>query len=211
MIKPVIFLFFSIITTNVTANNIDKVMPVEHTRIFGLSMNHSNLKDIFSLFGKTEAWKRKDQHHDPFFYCYKLNSKPSSVWIVFGLGWGTDFKKLDSIQVTTNKSDISGSCKLSNVSAEKISTQSGIHLGLKKTNALKLIKDKPTKSDGKISYTYEWYEKYTEPKIYPSSDFIYIGEWHYGYIVYGIIDDILVNYNISVGGEAHFIPKDELK
>jgi len=211
MIKLLIFLFTSVITTGVTAKSIDKLIPLEHTKIYGLSMNQSDLKDVFSLFGKTKAWKRKDQHHDSFFYCYKLNSTPTSVWIIMGLGWTTNFKKVDSIRVTTSKKDILGTCMPSDISAKKISTQSNIRIGLTETEALKLIRDEPTKINKKPSYTYlyEWYEKYTEPKTRPSNDFLYIGEWHYGRITYDIINDILTSFYISVGSEPEWVTKEE--
>lgn len=208
--KLTILLLISIINENVTANNIDRVIPLEHIRFTNLTieLGASSLNDVFSIFGETDAWKRKDKNHSSFYYCYQLNSKTDVTWVVLGFGWSQDFKKLDSIRVTSVKSDILGSCKSTDVSTEKMTTQSGIHIGLSDTEALKFIENKPLKKGNNFTHRYQWYEKYKAPKTYPTSDLVYIGLWHYGSIGYQIVNDVLVSYYITIGGELNGVTKD---
>jgi hypothetical protein len=210
MIKQVAFLLASLVTTNVSSNNIDKPMPLEHMKIQTLSLLDSSIKDVFSLFGRAEAWTKKD-HHDPYYYCYQLNSKFNNTWAILGFGWFTGYEKLTSIEVTSNKKDILGSCAPTNLSPEKASTYGGIHIGLTEKKAAQIIKNKPVRSGNKLTYTYQWYKKYKEPKTFTDSDFVHIGAWLNGVIIYEFLNGILVNYNISVGGEAHSVSKDDLK
>lgn len=199
IMKLVIFLI-SLLSANTCLTDIKKEIPIEQKSVYGLVLEKSTKQEVFSKFGETSAWNRDDPRHDAFLYCYKLNSK-IPAWVVIGFGWAWSFERNDSIRVTYNKNDIAGSCKETTVTIEQLKTNGGIYLGMPKQNALSLISDKQKIEGNKYTYSYDVYEKYKEPRTYPTSDFTYVGEYHYGVIEYQFNNDILESYYIWVSGE----------
>lgn len=193
--------FIFILLANSSVADIKKELPKSQKTMFGLVLEDSNKQDILSKFGKTKPWHRKDEKHDPYYFCYKIKSK-KPAWIILSLGWAWSFEKFNSVKVTYNKNDIKGNCKESSVTLEQLKTKGGIWLSMSKQKALKLISDKPTIKNNTYTYSYNAYEKYKEPKRYPTSTFVYIGEWHYGVIEYQFKNNSLESYYIWVGGES---------
>ena len=183
-----------------TAAKIERLLPEEHREIAELRLEQSTLQDITTLFGTADSWQRGDKHHDPFYYCYKLESENDS-WAILGFGWVWSFKKLTSITVTSLKSDIAGPCNNTGVSLKALSTKGGLRLGLAEAAVHKIIQEKPTVTGDKHTYSYEFYEKYDKPRKYPTSDFTYVGEWHYGTIELEYNNGLLVKYHIWASGE----------
>ena len=180
--------------------HINKEISLEQKSIFGMVLEKATKQEIFSKFGDASPWERSDKKHDSYLYCYKLSSK-QPAWAILGFGLAWSFKRLDSIMVTESKSDIAGECSDTDVTLVQMKTDGGIYLGMPKQEALKLIPDKPEIKGEKVTYSYESYQKYKEPKKHLTSDFTYIGEWHYGVIEYQFKNNMLENYYIWVSGE----------
>ena len=192
--------FIILLSTNLCWADIKKEIPIEQKTIFGLVLGESTKQDVFTKFVETAPWKREDTKHAPYLYCYKLISK-KPAWVIHGFGWAWSFEKNDSIRVTHNKSDIIGTCKETNVTIEQLKTNGGIFLGMPKHKAISLIPDKPKIEGNKYTYSYDVYEKYKEPRTYPTSTFTYVGEYHYGVIEYQFNSNSLESYYIWVSGE----------
>lgn len=199
IMKKAIFIII-LILSNVGLADIKKEVPIEHKTMFGLVLEKSTKQEVFAKFGESAPWDRADKEHDPYLYCYKLKSK-QPAWVILGFGWAWSFEKNDSIKVTRDKSNINGSCKEINITAEQLKTNGGIYLGMPKNEAIKLLTDSPKIENNKYTYSYEVYEKYKEPKTYPTSTFTYVGEWHYGLIELQFNNDYLDSYYIWVSGE----------
>lgn len=197
--KQVIF-FVILLTANISWADIKKEIPLEHKTIFGLVLEKSTKQEVFSKFGKSTPWVRKDEKHDPYLYCYKLKSK-QPAWVILGFGWAWSFEKNDSIKVTYTKSGIYGMCTETNITIQQLKTNGGVYLGMPKQEAMKLIPDKPKIEGNKYIYSYDSYEKYKEPKTNPTSTFTYVGEYHYGVIEYQFNKNKLESYYIWVSGE----------
>jgi len=195
-IKYLLF-FISVIALS---GEIKKELPSSHQRINGLILEQSSLQEVFTRFGKTNHWIREDLHHDPYYYCYKLKSK-TPTWVRFGFGWAWSFKRLDSILLTNDKNDITGCYNETSVTVDKLITDGGLKLGLSNKKMLDLIGDNPEIEDNKYIFSYRSYEKYENPKKYPTSSFTYVGEWHYGIIEITITNDCINRIYIWVSGE----------
>ena len=185
------------------SEKIPRPLPETHRAIANLELGITSREELFRLLGPAQSWPRPDQHHDAFRYCYELRST-NPTWLVVGFGWMYSFEILNSVAVTNRKQDLKGPCVEARFNASEISTSGGLQLGISRDEVDSAIGDDPTSVGKILRYDYESYEEYPQPIRQPESDFLYVGEYHYGAIEITLEEESVARFFIWLGGEPEW-------
>ena len=136
VIKSLIFIFLGgiILSPSALAHKTGR----DHLSVYSFELEKFSKRELTLLFGEIEAWPRKDKHHDPYLFCYKLNAK-DDIWGIFGFTWAFDFDYLGYVRITTDPSVLEGKCGVLDRDPKYFVTPAGLGIGTTKDEVMAMF------------------------------------------------------------------------
>jgi hypothetical protein len=115
----------------------EKKLDAAHFSLSGFLMNEATLIDIAVMFGEAlflpDPETETHRHVDEKLVCYISSDENDKTLVLIGAGFYSDYEDFNSMTIYADRNDFSKStlCTSSPLVNKDISTQSGIHIGLK--------------------------------------------------------------------------------
>jgi hypothetical protein len=175
--------------------------------ILGLTAGETPMKNVFAILGNARLSQPKDQH-DFSVVCFK--SQDEKVFIVFKTGYLHDNKTLYAFALSTKRPEVKA-CVASDYIKGRLQTADGIGLQSSKASVLENLGKPSSEKQKELQWEYQYYEKYSEPKIgyaeagptgarYRLKGTVK-GAYHYASIVARFVNNKVTEFDVTTGKE----------